>query len=246
LGFGSTALWIARIAVRRDNRTMTDHNIPWLPRAPLFILALIVGASFWPASHAALPATLMLVWKGAGVALLAIWAASVAHERNGWLLAGVMAFGAAGDVLIDAVGLTAGAGAFLVGHVLAIFLYLANRRKQGGVIVIGIAIAIAALVAAEAFFITRSGVASLYAIGLGGMAGAAWASRFPRATVAVGALLFVASDMLIFAHHVPGGGSIIPALLIWPLYFAGQALIAYGVVRTLEARKRNEDLHHRL
>ena len=52
--------------------------------------------------------------------------------------------------------------------------------------------------------------------------------------------------MLIFAHQTPGGGSIVPALLIWPLYFAGQALIAYGVVRTLEARKRNEDLHHRL
>ena len=240
----STALWIARIAARRDKRRMTDHSTPWLPRAPLFILALIAGASFWPGSHAALPAALMLAWKGAGVALLAIWAASVARERNGWLLAGVMAFGAAGDVLIDAVGLAAGAGAFLVGHVLAIFLYLANRRKQGGVIVIGVAIAV--LVAVEAFFITRSGVASLYAIGLGGMAGAAWASRFPRATVAVGALLFVASDMLIFAHQTPGGGSIVPALLIWPLYFAGQALIAYGVVHTLEARKRNEDLHHRL
>lgn len=223
---------------------MTDHRIPWLPRAPLFVLALIAGASFWPASHAALPPALILVWKGAGVALLAIWAASVARDRNGWMLAGVLALGAAGDVLIDSVGLAAGGGAFLIGHILAIFLYLSNRRKQGGVMAIGAAIAV--LVAAEGFFITRNGGASLYALGLGGMAGAAWASRFPRATVAVGALLFVASDMLIFAHHMPGGGSIIPALLIWPLYFAGQALIAYGVVRTLEARKRNEDLHHRL
>ena len=223
---------------------MDHHERPWLPRAPLFIAALIAGASFWPASHAGLPMVPMLVWKGAGVALLAIWAALAARERNGWLLAGVLGFGAAGDVLIDAAGLVAGAAAFLAGHVLAIFLYLSNRRKKRGITAIGIAIA--ALVAAEAFLITRDPAALPYAIGLGGMAGAAWASRFPRATVTAGALMFVASDLLILAHLGPGGGSIIPKLLIWPLYFTGQALIAYGVVRTLEARKRNEDLHHRL
>jgi len=223
---------------------MNDDSIPWLPRAPLFIVALIVGASFWPASHGALPAALMLAWKGAGVALLAIWAALVAYDRDGWLLAGVLAFGAAGDVLIDALGLIPGGATFLVGHVLAIFLYLSNRRGSSGVIAIGIAVA--ALVTAEALFITRDPAVLPYAVGLGAMAGAAWASRFPRATVAAGALMFVASDLLIFAHLKPGVGSIIPKLLIWPLYFAGQALIAYGVVRTLEARKRNEDLHHRL
>src|SRR5436853_572016 len=76
---------------------------------------------------------------------------------------------------------------------------------------------IAVLIAVEVFVITRDPIVLPYAIGLGGMAGAAWASRFPRATVAAGALLFVASDMLIFAHETPSGGSIIPALLIWPL-----------------------------
>jgi uncharacterized membrane protein YhhN len=227
-----------------DKPPMTERSIPWLPRLPLFVAALIIGFGFWPASHAVLPTALMLAWKGAGVALLALWAALAARERNGWLLAGVLAFGAAGDVLIDALGLVAGAGAFFIGHVLAIILYLSNRQKKRGAIMMGAAIAV--LVAVEAFVITRDPVVLPYAIGLGGMAGAAWASRFPRATVAAGALLFVASDMLIFAHQTPNGGSVIPALLIWPLYFAGQALIAYGVVRTLEARKRNEDLHHRL
>jgi len=230
--------------MRVDKLSMTERSIPWLPRIPLFVAALIVGFGFWPASHAALPAALILAWKGAGVALLALWAALAARERNGWLLAGVLAFGAAGDVLIDAFGLVAGASAFLIGHVLAIFLYFSNRQRKSGAMMTGAAIAV--LVAAEAFVITRDPIVLPYAIGLGGMAGAAWASRFPRATVAAGALLFVASDMLIFAHQAPKGGSIIPALLIWPLYFAGQALIAYGVVRTLEARKRNEDLHHRL
>jgi len=208
----------------------------------LFIAALFAGASFWPANHFGLPPLLMLTWKGAGVALLALWAASVARERNGWLLAGVMVFGAAGDVLIDGVGLSAGATAFLAGHAIAILLYLSNRRKQGWVEAIGIAVAVPLI----AFAISRNAGVTVYATGLGGMAGAAWLSRFPRRTVALGALMFVLSDLLIFARLGLLARSIIPTLLIWPLYFAGQALIAWGVVRTLEARKRNEDLHHRL
>jgi uncharacterized membrane protein YhhN len=208
----------------------------------LFVAALVAGATFWPASHLGLSPELTLAWKGAGVALLALWAAVSARERNGWLLTGVLAFGAVGDVLIDAVGLTAGALAFLVGHLIAVLLYLSNRRKEIGAVPIGMAL----VVPLAAFAIARDIGVTVYAVGLGGMAGAAWASRFPRKFVAFGAALFVVSDLLIFAQAGPLAGSILPRLLIWPLYFAGQASIAYGVVRTLEARKRNEDLHHRL
>ena len=221
---------------------MTDHVPARSSNAPLLVAAILAGASFWPVSWLSLPAPVMWVWKGAGVALLALWAALAARERDGWLLACVLAFGALGDVLIDAVGTTAGAAAFLVGHVLAIILYLANRGAQGGAVAVGIAI----VTPVAAFALTRDVTALVYAIGLGGMAGAAWASRFPRGWVGLGALLFVASDLLIFARVGPLNGSPLPRLLIWPLYFAGQAMIATGVERTLDARRRNEDLHHRL
>lgn len=220
---------------------MSDASKARMPRTPLFVAALIAGASYWPASHLAFPADLMLAWKGTGVALLALWTGLAARERNGWLITAVMAFGALGDVLIE-LSQVAGAAAFLAGHVLAIILYLANRRRENA----AVAIIIALLVPAIAYAILRSPIVLVYAIGLGGMAGAAWASRFPRSFVALGALLFAASDLLIFARLGPLAGSIVPNLLVWPLYFVGQALIAYGVVRTLEARKRNEDLHHRL
>ena len=220
---------------------MSDASKSRMPRIPLFLAALIAGVSYWLASHLAFPADLMLAWKGAGVALLALWAGLAARERNGWLIAAVMAFGALGDVLIE-LNQIAGAAAFLVGHVLAIILYLSNRRREGP----GVAIAIVLLVPALAYALTRSPIVLVYAIGLGGMAGSAWASRFPRSFVALGALLFAASDLLIFARLGPLAGSIVPTLLVWPLYLIGQALIAWGVVRTLEARKRNEDLHHRL
>ena len=220
---------------------MSDTSNLRMPRLYLFAAALIAGASFWPASHAAFPVDLMLGWKGAGVGLLAIWVGLAARERNGWLMTAVMAFGAIGDVLIE-LSQVAGAVAFLFGHALAIILYLSNRRRDGA----GVAIGIAVLIPALAWAIGRNPIILVYAIGLGGMAGAAWGSRFPRSYVALGALLFAASDLLIFARLGPLAGSIIPDLLVWPLYLAGQALIAWGVVRTLEARKRNEDLHHRL
>ena len=50
-------------------------------------------------------------------------------------------------------------------------------------------------------------------------------------------VLFVASDLLIFARLGPLAGSPLPGLLIWPTYFAGQALIAWGVVTVLARRK---------
>ena len=65
------------------------------------------------------------------------------------------------------------------------------------------------------------------------MAAAAWTSRFPRYRTGIGAMMFLASDLFIFA----GEGEVLPKdvtmWLVWPLYFAGQALIAWGVVRTL-------------
>ena len=211
------------------------------PNTFIFLGALLLGASYWPASHVGWPLAPMLAWKGASVGLLALWAMLAARDRDGWLLANLLAFGALGDVVISAFGMVPGALAFLAGHVLAIQLYLTNRRK-GGRLGVGIAL----IVPVFAYLITQDVGATVYALGLGGMAGTAWMSRFPREHVALGALLFVASDLLLFAHAGPLAGQDWPSWLIWPLYFAGQALIAYGVVQTLERRKANEDLHHRL
>ena len=70
------------------------------------------------------------------------------------------------------------------------------------------------------------------------------ASISSSAAVALRALLFAVSDLLIFARLGPLAVSIVPTLLVWPLYVAGQAMIAYGVVRT--ERAGNEGVHDRL
>jgi uncharacterized membrane protein YhhN len=228
--------------LERDTVVMTETKFPPFPHFWLFPAAVIAGLSFWAASHLGLSGALFVTWKGICVGFLTLCAALAARERNGWLLTALLALGTLGDVVLETSGIVIGGVAFLAGHLVSILLYLSNRRREGGAVAIGIALAVPAI----AFAITRDAGATLYATGLGGMAGAAWYSRFPRALVATGALMFAASDLLIFAELRPLKDSVLPALTIWPLYLGGQILIAYGVLRTLEVRKRNEDLHHRL
>lgn len=199
----------------------------------LFVAALVAGTSYYFADRLIAPGPLHIVWKGAGVTLLALWAALNGRSRDGWLIAAVLALGALGDVLLEAVGLTVGAVAFLAGHLGAVALYLANRRvaTSGSQRLLALVLLVGTPVIS--WLLTREAGVALYATGLGAMAAAAWISRFPRYRVGLGAVLFVISDLLIFARLGPLANSALPGLLIWPTYFAGQALIAWGVVTTL-------------
>lgn len=213
-----------------------------LRHTPALVAALIGGTTFLPASWLLPDGAPLLAWKGAGVALLALWAALNARTSNGWLLVAVLALGAMGDVLLEVAGLTTGAIAFLAAHLVAIGLYARHLRPdwRGG---LPIAIGRLLIIPALAFVFPADRAAApgiaLYATGLGAMAAMAWLSAFPRNWVSFGALLFAVSDLLIFARLGPLAGSIIPDLLVWPLYFGGQAMIAWGVVGTLAKRNEN-------
>ncbi len=198
----------------------------------LFLAALIAGGSYYATHWITVVPAVDVVWKGSGVGLLAAWAAVQARGTDGWLIAAALALGATGDVLLETHGLTVGAIAFLAGHVVAAVLYLRNRSGP-----LWQAVVIAAAVAGAAFLLPADRSAApgiaLYAAGLGAMFGTAAISRFPQGSVGLGAALFVLSDLLIFGRMGPMAGSALPDLLIWPTYFAGQALIAWGVVRSL-------------
>lgn len=198
----------------------------------LFLAALVAGGSFWATHWISVPFAAETAWKGAGVGLLALWAAAQARDTDGWLIAAALALCALGDVLLETHGLTIGAIAFLAGHVVATVLYLRNRAKP-----LWQAAVIAVAVTALSWWLPADRSAApgiaLYAAGLGAMFGTAAVSRFSPFTVGNGAALFVFSDLLIFARLGPLAASDLPGLLIWPTYFAGQALIAWGVVRSL-------------
>lgn len=194
-----------------------------------FAAALVAGASYFAAVRTGIDGAALIAWKGAGVGLLALWAALNARSRDGWLIVAVLALGALGDVLLAAAGLTAGALAFLAGHVVAVVLYLRNRTRPWWMM---LPVLLLVPLVAVAIAPTPDAGIALYATGLGATAGAALISRFPR-IVGIGAMLFVLSDWLIFAETGALAGSPLPGFLIWPLYFAGQAMIAGGVVGLL-------------
>jgi uncharacterized membrane protein YhhN len=204
--------------------------------------ALVGGISYVASWNMPLSQAASLAWKGTGVGFLALYAALRARSFDGWLLTAVMALGAAGDVLLGAAGQTVGGAVFLAGHLVAIGLYLRNRRSGLSATDWILAGALVAVAAAVAFVLPPDRAAApgiaIYAAGGALGAAAAWLSRFPRGRVALGAFIFLVSDELIFARMGPLAGQAWVSFGVWGLYFAGQALIATGVAGALEREGR--------
>jgi len=204
----------------------------------VLIASLIAGVSYVAAWGLHLAPALELTWKGLGVGLLAVYAALKARDLDGWLLTAVMVFGALGDVLLGAAGLTVGAIAFLIGHLIAIGLYRRNRRASLTPSQLALAVILVPATVILAFLLPgdRAGApgVAFYSLGLSLMAASAWTSRFHRFRVGIGALMFVVSDLLIFARTGPLPDSFATGLAVWGLYYFGQLLICVGVVQGLE------------
>jgi uncharacterized membrane protein YhhN len=211
------------------------------PAARLVLYAAIAaGGSYLFVQNADLSDFLLLMWKGAGVWLLAVFALLMARNNDGWLLTGVLAFGALGDVLVEKDDVW-GASAFAVAHIIAIALYWRNRRPNPAQSQLFLAYVLLLVVPVLCWLITHDAVTVIYAFILAAMAAAAWTSRFPRYRVGIGAIMFVASDLLIFARFGPLQSVTWPDYAIWALYFGGQVLITLGVTKIL-ARSEQSSL----
>lgn len=237
-----------RLALRgEDSNAKQDGKGNSMPRRaliekrPWLLASLVAGISFWFVKDSHLPGLYQMAWKGAGVALLAVYALARHKGADSRTIAAVMAFGALGDVLIE-LSLEAGAAAFLVGHVIAIWFYLRHRRAvlAPSQRLLGLVLALAIPIIAYLLPADRAAApgVGLYAMALGAMAMTAWTSSFPRYRVGIGAVMFAVSDLLIFARMGPLADSALPGLLIWPLYYFGQFLICTGVVGELTSRTK--------
>lgn len=202
----------------------------------VLIASIIAGVSYIASWNLHLPQAVELTWKGLGVGLLTVHAALRARSLDGWLLTAVMAFGTLGDVLLGAAGLTIGAIAFLIGHVIAIGLYQRNRGRPvpRGRLVLALALVPATVIIAFLLPADRAGApgVAFYSLGLSLMAASALVSRLPR-SVGLGAVMFVISDLLIFARSGPLPESFLTGLGVWGLYYFGQMLICVGAARGL-------------
>jgi hypothetical protein len=204
---------------------LVDHR-PWL------LAGIVLAIAFWVLSDARIGGLFIIALKGASVAALAAYALARSRATAARMIAAVMAIGAAGDVGME-LDTVVGGGLFLLSHLVAIALYLINRRPHPAATQVAASLALFVGVPLAAWVLARDPLAVIYAATLGAMAASAWLSRFSRYHVGVGALLFVASDLLIFARL---GGALDQAVtewFVWPLYYAGQFLICTGVIRTV-------------
>jgi uncharacterized membrane protein YhhN len=222
-------------------RRITPTNI-------VLAASVVAGVSYVASWGLDLSQAASLTWKGLGVGLLAVWAALKAKNMNGWLVALVMALGCAGDVLLG-VNFIVGAAAFLFGHLVAIGLYLRNRRKviQRSQLALGVVLVPATVFIAFMLPADRAGApgVALYTLGLSLMAATAWTSRFPRFTVGIGAILFLVSDLVIFARMGPLPETFLTGLAVWAPYYGGQLLIATGVIGALDHWRDSAGLERR-
>ena len=210
-----------------------------IEKRPWLLASLIAGISYYFIRQGTVPDIYEWAWKGVGVALLAVYALTRHKGADSRQIAAVMAFGALGDVLIE-LQLEAGAVAFLIGHLIAIQLYRRHRRESLTFSQKAAGLVMLVLIPVIAFMLPTERAAApgitLYSAGLAAMTAAAWTSSFPRYRVALGAVMFAVSDLLIFSRMGPLAQSPLPDLLIWPLYYFGQFLICVGVVGELRRR----------
>lgn len=210
--------------------------------ARLALVASIVGGVSYVASwDLGLPHVWAMAWKGTGVGFLALYAGLRARTTDGWLLAAVMALGTLGDVLLNSANMVPGGVAFLLAHLTAIGLYSRNLRPRPGAPAYACAMGLVGVTAAIAYVLPsdRAGAlgVAIYAAACALMAAFAWLSRFPRAWVGLGGLMFVVSDLLIFARMGPLAGQGWVGFGVWSLYYGGQLLIGLGVARALASDK---------
>ena len=210
------------------NRALVEHR-PWL-------VAAIAGAiAYFFLRSGEVDELPIIFLKGTGVAFLAIYAWRRSPLAAGKLLALVMVLSALGDMAIE-FDIAWGGAAFFASHAAAMALYLKNLRHEATGSQKALAVVLLLVTPLISWLLTRDVPVAMYGLALGGMAACAWMSRFSRYRVGLGAILFVISDWLIFLNVGEIGAETLTAILIWPLYFTGQFLIATGVVQTL----RNE------
>lgn len=213
-----------------------------IDRRPYLLLSIALSLAYFFVSDGRVPGLWLIVWKGACVGVLALYAWERGRKHNTALITAVMALGALGDMAIE-LSLELGALFFALGHLAAIWLYRRNRRDN---VVVSQKLAAFALLlgtplltALIAYPLEGWGLATIYALILGLMAASAWTSRFSRYQVGIGAVLFVISDLLIFAREAGRIDESITEWLIWPVYYTGQFLIVTGVVQRLRGERHN-------
>jgi len=214
-------------------------------KRPLLLASIAAALAFYYLRWGPLPELYLIPVKGAAVGLLAVYLWQRHSSPDARLMAWAFGAAALGDMALEIESdRLIGGLLFFAYHVMALGVYLRNRRPQLTQSQKAAVVAMLILTPLIAWFMPadrgQAPNVAVYALALGAMAAGAWASVFPRYRVGAGAVLFLVSDLMLFAEMGPLQGHIAPQILVWPVYYLGQLLIATGVAQTL--RKRDPEL----
>ena len=208
-------------------------------KRPLIALSIAAALAFYYLHGGELGEAYLIPLKGCAVGLLALYAWMRHESPDARLLAWALGAAALGDMGME-VNVQIGGLLFFLFHVLAMGVFLKHRRgplKGADSWICGMLVVVTPVAAWLLPYDRAAAVqVGLYGLALGGMAASAWASTFPRAQVGAGAMLFVVSDLLIFAGMGPLSGSEVREYLVWPIYYLGVLLITSGVLVSLHKR----------
>jgi uncharacterized membrane protein YhhN len=207
-------------------------------KRPFLLLSIVAALAYYYLRVSQLPELYLIPLKGSAVGLLAVYAFMRHASPDARLYVWALGAAALGDMALE-IDMTVGGLLFFLHHVLAMGLLLKHRRPATGIHswVCGVTLICVPLAGYLLPYDPDAKVqTALYALSLGGMAASAWASDFPRFRVGAGALLFVASDLILFAEMGPLSGTQWAELLVWPLYYLGMFLMCTGVIQTLSKR----------
>lgn len=212
-------------------------------KRPLLLLSVVAALAYYYLRFTGFPELFLMLVKGAAVGSLALYAFLRHSGQDVKLLGWALAAAALGDMAME-LDTQIGGLLFLLFHFFAVMLFLRHRRAHltaSQSWVVGVTFCITPLIA-WLLPADREGAwqVALYALALGAMAASAWASEFPRYRVGAGAMLFLFSDLLIFARMGPLAGHFLPEYMVWPLYYMGVLLIVTGVIDTV--RKKEPEL----
>lgn len=212
-------------------RTLAEKR-PWL------LASLAAAALYYLLKDRDVPGTYLYVLEAGALLLLAIYA-RVRHESaEARLLAAALGVAGLGVVAVE-LDAWLGAVLLIVSLALLIALFVKRRRKRVAFTQTALAAALLLLTPVIMWLLARGNedalAGAIYGLTLGGMAGAAWTSAYPRYRVGLGTIALVASSALSVAGLGALTHSPLPALLVWPLFYLGMFAIATGVVQTLRS-----------
>lgn len=214
-------------------------------KRPLLLASIVAALAYYYLRAGPMPDLALVPLKGSAVGLLALYLWLCHASPDARLMAAGFAAAALGNMAAEVEpGGTISGLLFFAYVVLALAVYLRNRRPSLSPSQKGAAVALLLLTPIIAWFMpadrAQAPNIAIYSLALGAMAAGAWASVFPRYRVGAGAVLFLLSDLLLFAEMGPLRVSVVPQILVWPVYYLGQFLIAVGIAQTL--RKRDPEL----